>query len=333
MLLNQSFEEKLKRELSYKFKSLEKQRRKESRKWIILKFLLVLASIFLSFFIVNILSFLNESQSLIKSVFFLVIHFLILLLFGFKYLNIKKKKSKFYISFREELLNNAFKVVGLKVNYKINTSFSKEDFLESSLYGHYFNHFHSEDVVSSDSSIKSFKLGEVHAFSKGSNKSGSVTVFKGLFMKSKVDNSNEGYLVFRQKSNGLYDQLKNINSSLNDMFIGLTGNKKKEELLPYLLNDKFTFLNKYDVFCDNPAMVDTFINKEFSIRLKSYLNKYSNINFSIINDQLFVAFPQSKNLLDININKPISDQINLEKEILNYINIVDFLSVFAKDKS
>ena len=332
MLLNQPFEDKLKRELSYKFKKLENQRKKESRKWILLKFLIILVAIVLSFLITTyILSFLNESKSLLRVGFMYVINFLILFSFGFNYINTKKKKSKFYIMFIEEIVTSAFKVLGLVVNYKINTSFSKEDFLESNLYDHYFNHFHSEDVVSSNSSLRSFNIGEVYAYSKGSNKSGSVTIFKGLFMKAKIDNSNEGYLVFRQKSNGFSDQLKKIKTSLNHMFSGLAGNKKKEEFLPYSLNDKFPFLNKYDVFCDNPAMVDAFINEKFSDRLKSYLNKFSGINFSIINDQLFVAFPQSKNLLDININKPISDQINLEKEILNYINVVDFLSVFAKD--
>lgn len=331
MLLNQPFEDKLKRELSYKFIRLENQRKKEYKKWFFLKFLFFLIAIVLSFLITYILSFLNESNDLVRGVFMYVINFFILLSLGFKYINNKKKKSKFYTMFIEEIVTSAFKVLGLKVNYRMNTCFSKEDFLESNLYDHYFNNFHSEDVVSSNSSLRSFKLGEVYAYSKGSKKSGSVTIFKGLFMKAKIDNSNVGYLVFRQKSNGLFDNLKKIKSSLNDMFSGLSGNKKKQELLPYSLNDKFPFLNKYDVFCDDPNIVETFVNEKFSDRLNSYLNKFSGINFSIINDQLFVAFPQSKNLLDININKPISDQINLEKEILNYINVVDFLSVFAKD--
>lgn len=332
MLLNQSFEEKLKRKLSYKFKRLEKQRKKERNKWIFFKFLAVLTAVFISFLLIKMQLILVGSHLSIFVSFTFIFQSGFLIFGAISYVNKKRKKSKFYISFKEEIINCAFKVAGLNVSYKKNNLFSEEEFLESRLYEQFFTKFYSDDVVVSNSFVKSYKLGEVHAIVKqGARKSsGELTIFKGLFMKSKVDNSNEGYFVCRQKSNGF--GLKELSTALHDVF-GFNNNKKKDKLKLFSIEDRLPFLNNYDVFCNNPAIIDNFINEEFLIRLKSYLNKQSNINFSIIDDQIFIAFPQSKNLLEININKSITEQYNLEKEIINYISIVDFLTVFQKEKT
>ena len=272
MLLNQSFEDKLKRELSYKFKRLEKQRKKERNKWIFFKLLAVLIAVFISFLCIN------EMQMILFENLYSIFVYLIFtfqsvgVIFGaISYVNKKTKKSKFYISFKEEIINCAFKVAGLNISYKKNNLFSEEEFSESRLYEQYFSHFYTDDVVVSNSFAKSYKLGEVHALVKSGAKksSGELTIFKGLFMKSKVNNSNEGYFVCRQKSNGF--GLKELSTALHDVF-GVNKNKKKDKLKLFSINDRLPFLNNYDVFCNNPAIIDNFINEEFLIRLKSYLN-------------------------------------------------------------
>ncbi len=318
---NKSFEEKLKRELSYKFKKLDDLRDKTSKKiksYKLYLYILILLYIFSAFNFFYINGLINLKPTLI----IIVVSSLLLIFFGQLFITKFSNSDAVYSNIKKEIFSAAFKVSNLNMQYDPQNGFTKTQFIGSLIPNYSFNHFYSEDSIEGEINGMKIKIGEVDSFYESRSSydddrvSNSHTVFKGLFLESELKNQMEGYLVIRLKDNSVVSQFRDLAKIIK-------GNVKKLNLYNELNDD---FINKnFDIFCNNADLAKKYLSIEFIVFLKQLIITNQLIHFSFVGNMFYAAYPLKENLLEFNYNKSLNEISGIEKDISHYISLLKFV--------
>lgn len=263
-----------------------------------------------------------DTQSTISLILILVL-FIAIIAILIIYFTYERKISR---PFKKSIVPPLLALVNENLEYSPTGSISEAVYKKVNLHGKY-SLYHGEDLISGEVSGVPFSLCEIHTQrSAGSNSDGKTkykTIFEGFFLEAKFNKPFLTRTIVCARGTKPRE-LKNILSYLSST-------------LERIHLEDPDFENLFDVYGDNQTEARYILSPSTMERMKALQQRMgTRVEFSFLEEQLYVTLASRVNFLEPRFFKPITDDgylkdylytLNLILEIIEDLKLNDQLGV------